>query len=171
MPDGRTSACHWNVGICLEKWESYLPTYVLYVCSRPHGRQYYITADVLLLLCDTVRLWVPLQSRTHKPISLLQKARRKPALTTYTSYPLPYCDAASYTSTLPTEKTTQTPPSQAVNRYYYHLPTVQLTANNTERLPLSYLHPAEVDAAFGHSHLVAEFRSRASRWCVSGRGE
>lgn len=108
-------------------------------------------------------------AHTNKPISLLQKARRKPALTTYTSYPLPYCDAASYTSTLPTEKTTQTPPSQAVNRYYYHLPTVQLTANNTERLPLSYLHPAEVDAAFGHSHLVAEFRSRASRWCVSGR--
>jgi len=53
-----------------------------------------------------------------------------------------------------------------------YLNTVQLTANNTSVClfltcrSLHRSHQAEADAAFGHSHLVAEFTSRASRWCV-----
>ena len=156
MPDGNTSACHWNVltSICLE-WESYgLPTYVC--------RQVVDHGDILpppriaRLAAVRHRLTSGFHcSLAHTNRFSVSKALWKPAAsTTYIVCPPPYCDAASHTSTLPTQKTTQTPPPQAVKKpyyYHYHLPKYCTTdCKQHICLPLSYLpQPASLTPSRG----------------------
>jgi hypothetical protein len=116
MPDGNTSACHWNVltSICLE-WESYgLPTYV---CRQVVDHGDILSPPRIARLAAVRHRLTPAFhcSLAHTIRFSVSKALWKPApSTTYNLAYHPYCDAASHTSTLPTQKTTQTPPPQAV---------------------------------------------------------
>jgi hypothetical protein len=143
MPDGNTSACHWNaLACCIYVLSGSHTCLHMYVCGRP--RRYIIITATPCCCATPTHFWVPLQSRTHKPDFPFQKLSGNLQHPRPTSFcPPPYCDAASYTSTLPTQKTTQTPPPQAVKPYYYYyylLPTYCTTDCKQRRcLPLSYL--------------------------------
>jgi hypothetical protein len=154
MPDGNTSACHWNVltSICLE-WESYgLPTYV---CRQVVDHGDILPPPRIARLAAVRHRLTPAFhcSLAHTIRFSVSKALWKPAPSHdfHLAYH-PYCDAASHTSTLPTQKTTTTPPPQAVKPYRpsTYLPTVQLTANNPTVCLFSHLpQPASPTASRG----------------------
>jgi hypothetical protein len=90
---------------------------------------YYHHRHHALLLCDTDSLLGSTAVSHAQPDFPFQKLSGNLQNPIYIFCPPPYCDAASYTSTLPTQKTTQTPPPQAVKPYYYYLLPTYLLYN------------------------------------------